>query len=192
MNLSSKLSSRPLALAFALVASAASAQLQDENLLVTMPDGFKVGFQQKNEAMLISEMVPGAETVESWTQMVTVQIFFNLKTPLDEYKAGVEKGWARACRGSSAHAVRQGEENGYPFSLWLLACPLNRTTGKPEYTWFKAMQGNDSLYLVQVAFKAKPTDAMITRWMEYLRKVQVCDTRLPDRPCAIGGGEQQR
>ena len=187
-----KLSSLPLALAVAILASAASAQLQDENLLVTMPEGFKTGFQQKNKDMLMSEMVPSAETVENWTRMVTVQIFYNLKPPLDEYKDGVEKGWARACRGSSAHAVAQGEENGYPFLLWLLACPLNRTTGKPEFTWFKAIQGNDSLYLVQVAFKSKPSDATITRWMEYLRKVQVCDTRLPDRPCAIGGGEQKR
>src|SRR5262245_5892960 len=69
-----KLSSLPLALAVAMAASAAAAQLQNENLLVTMPDGFKMDFQQKAKEMLISEMVPNAESVGNWTQMVTVQI----------------------------------------------------------------------------------------------------------------------
>jgi hypothetical protein len=75
-----RLSSLPLALAVAMAASAAAAQLQNENLLVTVPDGFKIDFQQKNKEMLISEMVPGAESVNDWTQMVTVQIFFGLKS----------------------------------------------------------------------------------------------------------------
>jgi hypothetical protein len=178
-----RLSSLLLALVLATAASVAAAQLQNENLLVTMPDGFKMDFQEKTKEMLISEMVPGAESVDNWTQMVTVQIFFGLKSGPEEFKSKVETGWARACRGSSAHAVAQGKENAYPFAVWLLACPLNKTTGKPEFTWFKAMQGNDSLYVVQVALKARPSQEATTRWMDYLRTVRVCDTRLPDRAC---------
>ena len=187
-----RLLSLPLALAVAMAASAAAAQLQSENLLVTMPDGFKMDFQQKNKDMLISEMVPSAESVNDWTQMVTVQIFFGLKSGPEEFKSKVETGWARACRGSSAHAVAQGKENGYPFAVWLLACPLNKTTGKPEFTWFKAMQGNDSLYVVQVALKARPSEEATTRWMDYLRTVRVCDTRLPDRACLAEAVEPRR
>ena len=182
-----RLSSLPLALAVTMVASAAAAQLQNENLLVTVPDGFKMDFQQKNKDMLISEMVPGAESVNDWTQMVTVQIFFGLKGGPEEFKSKVETGWARACRGSSAHAVAQDKEN-----VWLLACPLNKTTGKPEFTWFKAMQGNDSLYVVQVALKARPSEEATTRWMDYLRTVRVCDTRLADRACPAEMVKPQR
>ena len=120
-----RMSSLALALGVVMAASAAAAQLQNENLLVTVPDGFKADFQQKTKEMLISEMVPGAESVNDWTQMVTVQIFFGLKSGPDEFKSKVETGWARACRGSSAHAVAQGKENGYPFAVWLLACPPN-------------------------------------------------------------------
>ena len=71
----------------------------------------------------------------------------------------------------------------WPTLNWRIACPLNRTTGKPEFTWFKAMQGNDSLYVVQVALKARPSEETTTRWMDYLRTVRACDTRLPDRAC---------
>ena len=54
------------------------------------------------------------------------------------------------------------------------------------------MQGNDSLYVVQVALKARPTEQATTRWMDYLRTVGVCDTRLPDRACPPDAVEQQR
>src|SRR5262249_6923237 len=135
-----RLSPLPLALVLVIAASAAAAQLQNENLLVSVPDGFKIDFQQKNKDMLISEMVPSAESVNDWTQMVTVQIFFGLKGGPEEFKSKVETAWMRACRGGSAHAIAQGKENGYSFAVWLLACPLNRTTGKPEFTWFKATQ----------------------------------------------------
>jgi hypothetical protein len=71
--------------------------------------------------------------------------------------------------------------------VWLQNCPLNKATGKPEITWFKAIQGNDSFYIVQVAFKAWPSKEQITQWMGYLKDVAVCDTRLPDRPCVFPG-----
>lgn len=50
-------------------------------------------------------------------------------------------------------------------------------------TWFRAVQGNDSFYLVQKAFKLLPTADQIVHWTRYLQGVSVCDTRLADRPC---------
>ena len=37
--------------------------------------------------------------------------------------------------------------------MWRMTCPLNRQTAKPEMTWFKAISGTDSFYVVQKAFK---------------------------------------
>jgi uncharacterized membrane protein len=67
--------------------------------------------------------------------------------------------------------------------VWLQSCPLNKATGKPEITWFKAIAGNDSTYVVQLAFKAWPSKEQITSWMQYLGSVSVCDSRLPERAC---------
>ena len=69
------------AFVFATLTSA-HAQLVNENLLVAMPEGYKLGWQDRNAQRLMSEMVPAAQTVENWTEMVTVQIFFGLKTLL--------------------------------------------------------------------------------------------------------------
>jgi hypothetical protein len=158
-------------------------KLIDENLLVALPDGFKIDFQQRAGDMLISEMVPVEQSVNDWTEMVTVQVFHDLKTTPERFKARVDKEGPAACAGIESHPVAQGDENGYPYMVWLQSCPLNKATGKPEITWFKAIAGNDSFYVVQLAFKAWPSKEQVTSWMHYLGGVKVCDTRLPGRAC---------
>lgn len=166
------------------VPSVCLAQLSDENLLQSLPQGYKVDFQTKQGSMIMTEMVPQAETVDNWTEMLTVQIFLGLKnaTP-EQFQALMAKAWLGACRNGEVAPITKGEENGYSFSIWVQACPLNQATGKPEKTWFKAIKGNDSFYVVQKAFKFNPSKEQIAQWMQYFRSVAVCDTRLADRPC---------
>ena len=59
----------------------------------------------------------------------------------------------------------------------MLTCPTNKQTGKPEWTWFKAIQGNDSFYVVQKAFRFEPSQEQVVEWTKYLRRVSVCDSR---------------
>jgi hypothetical protein len=172
-----------LVLAFLLVCPAA-AELVNENLLTTMPSGYEVGFRDQNNNSQINEWVPAGETVENWTEMVTVQVFHNLKVPPETFMRDLEKRWISACPDADkAQTIARGLENGYPTLVWLLNCPLNPATGKPEVTWFKALQGNDSFYVVQKAFKFAPPKEQIGRWVGYLKAVRVCDSRLPDRAC---------
>jgi hypothetical protein len=83
----------------------------------------------------------------------------------------------------SRRQISSGPENGYSAGVWLLNCPLNPETGKPEITYTKVMQDNDSLYVVQKAFKFAPSRDQITQWMKYLRSVAICDSRLADAAC---------
>jgi hypothetical protein len=53
-------------------------------------------------------------------------------------------------------------------------------------TWFKAISGNDSFYVVQKAFKLDPTPDKAAEWVAFLNKVSVCDTRPPERKCPAG------
>ena len=160
--------------------------LSAENLLVTMPAGYKVGYTNHTAKGVISEMVPAAETVESWTEMVTVQIYFGQKGSLIGYRSKMEKDWAAACAGAKSAPVGGGLVNGYTTMTWRQTCPLNKATGKPEITWFKAIAGNDSFYVVQKAFKSEPTAEQAAAAVKYLDGVSVCDTRLPDRACPRG------
>ena len=178
---------RPLALCFLILISAPALAFDGENLLVSMPQGYKVGFEQKKANAQITEMVPLNETVDGWTEMVTVQVFNGLKgvTP-GQFRERMVKLWSGACANAVAGPPTQAVENGYPIAFWMLSCPLNKDSGKPEITWFKAIQGHDSFYVVQKAFKFDPSKEQIVQWTHYLKQVAVCDTRLAARACPAG------
>jgi hypothetical protein len=167
-----------------LVAWPAAAALVNENLLTTPPAGYHVGFSNKTADGLITEWVPAGETVENWTEMVTVQVFYHLHGSPESFMSNLETRWLRSCPGAGpAQPIANAVENGYPTLVWLLSCPQNPANGKMEITWFKAVQGNDSFYLVQKAFKFAPSKEQIGRWVGYLKAVRVCDSRLADRAC---------
>jgi hypothetical protein len=158
--------------------------LQNENLLVKIPPGFKIDYEDKQDNMVITEMVSENESVNDWTTLVTVQIFLGMTgTTPDKYQENMTQAWSNACANSESYPVASGDENGYPFALWQLSCPINPSTQKVEYTYMKAIQGNDSFYLAQVAFRFEPSNDEVTQWMNYLRKVIVCDTRIPEQAC---------
>ena len=158
--------------------------LENENLLAGLPDGFKVDYQAEQGNQTITEMVPEGESVNDWTTLVTVQIFMGMtNTAPEQYQENMTQSWFNACENSESYPVADGEENGYNFVLWQLYCPLNPSTQKVEYAYLKAIQGNDSFYLVQVAFRHEPSSDEITQWMQYLKQVQVCDSRIPEQAC---------
>ena len=148
----------------------AAAAFINENLITTAPAGYHIGFQNKGDDGLITEWVPAGETVENWTEMVTVQVFYHLKTSPEAFMSNLETRWLRSCPGADqAQPIANARENGYPTLVWLLSCPQNPASGKIEITWFKAVQGNDSFYVVQKAFRFAPSKQQITRWVGYLK-----------------------
>jgi hypothetical protein len=162
----------------------AAAAFINENLITTAPAGYHVGFQNKGDDGRITEWVPAGQTVENWTEMVTVQVFYHLKVSPEAFMSNLETRWLRGCPGSDrALPIANTVENGYPTLVWLLSCPQNPASGKVEITWFKGVQGNDSFYVVQKAFRFAPSKEQITRWVGYLKAVHVCDSRLPEHAC---------
>jgi len=175
-----------LSLAAALSLATPAFAFKNENLLVAVPKDYKPDYHAKSARGIITEMVPQNETVKNWTEMLTVQIFFHVKPGPEAFRQRVAQGWLKSCKGASAHTIAQGQENGYPFAVLMLACPRNAQTGKPEWTWFKAIQGNDSFYVVQKAFKFEPARLQIIEWTRYLKGVKVCDTRGAEHRCPAG------
>ena len=162
----------------------ASTGLKNENLLAELPDGFKVDYEAQQNNMTISEMVPSNESVDDWSTLITVQIFMGMTgTTPEQYQENMNQSWFNACADSGSYPVADGEENGYRFVLWQLYCPINPATQKVEYAYLKAIQGNDSFYLVQVAFRHEPSNDEITQWMQYMKQVSVCDSRIPEQAC---------
>lgn len=173
-----------LTLALLITNVPAYAQLKDENLLISPPPGFKVGFESDKNKVIMQEWVPQGQTVDEWTDMVTVQIFLGGKDLDDKQFADfMTKQWSSACQGGTGTPAASSLDNGYASSSFTLSCPLNTATGKPEYTLVKAIKGTDSFYAVQKAFRFTPSQEQIAQWSQYLNNVHVCDTRGDTHPC---------
>ena len=150
------------------------------------PKGFKVGYQTEQNGMMMIELVPQKQTVDNWTQMVTLQTMQGANPGIADFRNAVFAGWQNACPKSSTLTVREGEENGYPFALWQLICESNPQTGKPEYTWMKAVQGENAFYVKQYAFRYAPNKAEVGNAMGHLRDLAVCDNSAK-HPCGKSG-----
>ena len=175
-----------LAVLIALAAPSAWAApgFQDENVITPITKGFTVGKQGENGPMIISEFVPQGETVASWTRMITVQVFRNIKKgDPDRFAEGLKSMWSSACPGADVMKIKDVVERGYPVAIWQFLCPNNPQTGKPENMYTKIIGGTDALYSIQYAYRSALTKEMIPPTMSYLGEVFVCDTRLPDRSC---------
>lgn len=95
----------------------------------------------------------------------------------------MQQRFSQSCDHADTEPVSSGKENGYDYRLWLQVCRYDDTGRPPEITWFKMIQGNDRTYVVQKAFHVEPTKAQVVDTMHYLKGIQVCDSRLKDRPC---------
>jgi hypothetical protein len=167
-----------------LLASPGQAQLKGENLLVAPPAGFEVGYKGTNNGVNLMEWVPAGETVQNWSEMVTVQIFVR-RADLDpaQFLGRLQQQWLAACPGSKPASVLSGKANGYSASTMMLHCPLLAATGKPETTMFRAIQGSDSFYVVQRAVRSAASAAEVEKMKKYLGEVSVCEAGSPQHPC---------
>jgi hypothetical protein len=176
----------PMLCALALAAGAAAsgqALINGENLVFSPPKDFKVGYQASHDSRQITEWVPSGETVDEWTQMLTVQIFRRAGVDGERLLQEVGKQYVSACPGTTSKGIFNGQINGYAVSMLLLKCPRNPATGKPETTVFRVIKGSDALYSVQRAWRAVPTDQDLDDVMHGLAKVTVCDSRVAAHPC---------
>lgn len=150
------------------------------------PKDFKIGYQIQQNGMIMVELVPQKQTVDNWTQMITLQSMASANPGAEGFRNNMANLWQNVCPKSSFNPIIEGEENGYSGALWQLTCEHNPQTGKPEYTWFKAIQGNDSLYVKQYAFRYAPNKKEIHNALDQLRKFTVCDNS-EQHPCSKSG-----
>lgn len=155
-----------------------------ETFLRSLPAGYEVERELADEKTVTTRMLPSGQNASDWTELVTTHVFLGRKgADPERFQLAMAAAWLGICTDGTAARVERGTENGYAFSIWSQTCPLNPVTGRPESTWSKAIEGNDSFYLVQKSFRFEPSDAQVRESIEYFRSVIVCDPRLPERQC---------
>jgi hypothetical protein len=166
------------------ISSISLAQSMEETMIYSIPPGYRLGYSTVHGNMHMSEFVPINESVDNWTEMVTLQTFIGMKNvDMNRYRAIMNRQWTTACPVGNVSALGSGVQRGYPAAFMVMSCPLNLATQKPEITYFEVVQGNDNFYVVQKAFKFTPTMEQMQYWTKNMRLAVVCDNRLADRPC---------
>lgn len=166
------------------LAAAPPAGLEDENILMPLAEGFKVGSRGRQGQLDGTEYVPAGETVQDWSRMITLQIFHGQRSvDPDNLPNAIARSWAQACPGGVGERTGRTTENGYAVANWAFHCPMNLQTHKPENMWTKVISGEDALYSVQYAYRRALADDLAGPALGYLKSVTVCDTRGSAHPC---------
>lgn len=143
-------------------------------MLSKTPQGYKVAFQNKSSIGSILEMIPESETLDQWTEMLTVQVMRNINGyTLAGFHAGMKKLWADMCPCGSTEIVERGREQLQPTLFWAHMCPQNKNTGQPENTWFKVAIRGGNVVVAQKAFKFEPSTEAVAFWLDFLRELRV-------------------
>jgi hypothetical protein len=166
--------------------------LQDENLLVSVPADWERVTGGRKGNMSISEYVPKGETVDNWTQMITVQILHEAghvapKKFVDEMGKGVKEQTRKGM--GTIETLDMAEYSEYPSFAVMWAMGELKATGKGEITLIRAFQGKDALYIVQKAWRRPAfdpskelpvSDQELKDGMLFLMKANVVDARKTD------------
>jgi hypothetical protein len=136
--------------------------------LLLMPAifGFKVGFEETNGASYIKESVPEGETVNRWTQMITVTGYkeFASKPELTPkiYLENKADAFRRVCPNSfAAKGIWDGKLSGFETLVAVVSCgSYSSAAGKTSETALIAViKGQADFYTVQWAERGEPSEA---------------------------------
>lgn len=154
--------------------------------------GFVPAYQKTQGNFYIWEAVPPGESVQKWTQMITVSGLKGAGNQAPEAVARmIAEGFKRACPDTfSVNTMGIEQLQGNKAFALLIACGIASPVGEPysEMLSLIAMQGRNDLYTLQWAERGPPSKLPIqfdARWVERIRslaQVKLCDRVLGEQP----------
>lgn len=159
------------------------AQLPAEYVQFLVPKNYKSITKTQKANMEIQEFIPQSESLQNWTEMLTVQSFYDLKATPKEFQMHLSSCFKSACKTSEMYPVLDSIESGYAASVAIHACEYADKNPKDEMALVKIIKGKNALYVVQKAFRFQPEPAIINQWTLYLKNIRICGTTSSDSGC---------
>ena len=108
----------------------------------------------------LRELIPDGQRIETYRDILTAQSFPGARnTGPSAYLQGIFKGVSRACTGVRVNGPKAGEENGFPVAYAQVYCGRQKGKDFGVNMFFKVIQGQDALYVVQREFRVPPSTA---------------------------------
>lgn len=104
--------------------------------------------------MQVAEWMPAGQKIESWTDMITLQVFprFAGVDPVS-FLDRLAGSYQQNCEKSGATPPLTDEVNGFPTAFRLINCTRDLTRQTGEVALFRATTGRQALYLFQRVFR---------------------------------------
>lgn len=151
---------------------------ETEGVSVDAPSAFIVANRSNNGQMNLIEMVRPPETVDSWSQLISVATVMHATegTTLSQFYPMWRDDYRATCPGPN-ETVTKGTVDGKPAIKAEFHCPVDPKTGKPESLAIIFIQGDVNLMTVQFAFRRSMTGADKAMVYKALKTLKVCDSR---------------
>jgi hypothetical protein len=157
----------------------------------SMPSNFVAGYENTNGGNYTREAVPKGESVQKWTEMITVTGAKGLAATAsaEKFAGTIAAGFQRACPESFAAKGSVLRTGGLDAFVSVVGC--GKVGGgadvRSESALVVAIKGSADIYSVQWAERGAPAgkaDVENAKWQERLRQLA------PLRVCAIVPGEK--
>jgi len=190
-----------IGLATCLVAAsavpAATEAARNEQLFVGVPDGWQKIYENDGPEASTTEFVPTGETVEKWSEMITLQRYNGILLDIPSYLQQVVDRFTDGCVQARHDGPRTATEGAYPAAVVYVECrgpdPKKAVPGvllkSIEFVAIKAIQGQDALYVVQRAWHGNdpylhPLNfETANQWLGLVRDAELCDLNDRTQTC---------
>ena len=151
---------------------------ETEGLSVDAPDSFVVANQGATGALNLIEMVRPPETLETWSQMISVATLSNASqsTTVKQFYPIWRQGYRETCPGPRETVVN-GTVDGKPALKATFYCPRDAKTDAPESLTILFVQGEVNFLTVQLSFRRAMTSADKALVQRVTKSLKVCDSR---------------
>ncbi|RMH17565.1 MAG: DUF4124 domain-containing protein [Gammaproteobacteria bacterium] len=166
---------------------------EKETLLFVVPHGYIMGYQASLGGQSIYELVPSGESVEDWSEMITVFSQdggggIDLEGYYDDSRSRMKLGCKEE---SESELIDMEEHEGFKDALWYLACPELESvgsvavlSGKPEYVLSRAIKGRGNFFLISKMWRFEPSQEQLDEWEKNLKAASICNEKLSEIPCS--------
>lgn len=132
--------------------------------------GWELGYSASNEAMSLQEYVLPGETVENWSELVGVQVYFGLGVigTLDEYIMNFKRGLLGKCPNSTFNVIEETKDS------VLYEWKVEKCANIPdEHMLGRVLASKVNFYHVYYETKKTPLDSGLKKtWIGILKKVR--------------------
>ena len=155
--------------------------VDEETLIYGLPAGWQP-YGKTSDTKVENYFFPEDQSPSDWQEAIHVERYLDTQGVTESNQVfTLRTGERSECVERNIESLKQEPENGYSMSLWMDSCTSADSSVMMSLS--KVILGNEQLYTVSKAWKFEPNQAQMTRWLNFLNQIYVCDPNTGANEC---------